>query len=538
MKIIKLLIQSSKLLFIVAVITSAMTGICSSFLIKMIVESINQPGFQADSFKLQFGLFWIGYGVLAVASSFAISKLSQGIIHKLRISLSTKILQADFQQIEYNQDKIFPILTEDIKTIYHGIDRLPSVTTGLATVLGVLGYIVYQHPALSLAVFCLFFAVFLLTRLSLPFIRRYQEESRVLWNDIFKIFEGLTFGIKELSINKKFKKFYLNNIIENTSKEQNRYMVKESIVVAIASKSGDMVLLLGMAGLVVYIYASGFVEPSVFGEFLTLVLFIMAPLTTVSGWFSNLKRIEVALEQINKTGIDLDSATKLVKSELLRENKNSDVLIDLKGIKHEYYNPDEDEHFELGPIDLSIKQGELIFLLGGNGSGKTTLAKMILGLYTPKEGEVYFTDQRVTDANREDYRSKFSATFVDSYLFEDITHIENDVVRERSEDLLKTLEMTKKVRIENNKFSTTRLSEGQKKRLSLINAILKDTDIYLFDEWAANQDPHFKKIFYEIILQDLKKAGKTIIVISHDEQYFDSGDRVIKLMEGQLVKSN
>lgn len=536
MKIIKLLIQSSKLLFVVAVFSSALTGICSSFLIKMIVESINTKNFDASSFQLEFALFWIGYGILAVISSFAVSKLSQGIIHQLRISLSTKILQADFSEIERNQDRIFPILTEDIKTIYHGIDRLPSVTTGLATVLGVLGYIVYQHPTLSLAVLGLFFAVFILTKLSLPLTRKYQEKSRVLWNDIFKIFEGLTYGIKELSLNKKFKKFYLKDVIEKTSEEQNKYMVKESVVVAIASKSGDMVLLMGMAALVVYIFASGFVEPSVFGEFLTLVLFIIAPLSTVSGWFSNLKRIEVALEQISETGIDLEETVHLVKPvELSEEGVDDSAVIDLVGVKHEYYNPDEDEHFELGPIDLSIKKGELIFLLGGNGSGKTTLAKMMLGLYPPKEGVVKYKGQSIDDFNREDYRSKFAATFVDSYLFDNVTHIDDVDVLKRGEELLKTLEMTKKVRIENGKFSTTRLSEGQKKRLGLINAILKDTDIYLFDEWAANQDPYFKKIFYETILQDLKKAGKTIIVISHDEQYFDRGDRVIKLMEGQLV---
>lgn len=535
MKIIKLLIQSSKLLFVLALVSSALTGICSSFLIKMITESINTKAFDAAEFKLQFGLFWVGYGVLAVVSSFAVSKLSQGIIHKLRVSLSTKILQADFSEIERNQDRIFPILTEDIKTIYHGIDRLPSVTTGLATVLGVLGYIVYQHPTLSLAVFGLFLAVFILTKLSLPLTRKYQEKSRVLWNDIFKIFEGLTFGIKELSINKSFKKFYLKEVIEKTSEEQNKYMVKESVVVAIASKSGDLVLLLGMAGLIVYIFSTGFVEATVFGEFLTLVLFIIAPLSTVAGWFSNLKRIEVALEQISATGINLEDSIHVEQPVELGEGIADAPIIDLVGVKHEYYNPDEDEHFELGPIDLSIKQGELIFLLGGNGSGKTTLAKMILGLYPPIDGDILYKGQKIIDLNREDYRSKFSATFVDSYLFDNITHIDEDAVVKRGQQLLETLEMTKKVKIENGKFSTTRLSEGQKKRLGLINAILKDTDIYLFDEWAANQDPHFKKIFYEVILQDLKKAGKTIVVISHDEQYFDKGDRVIKLMEGQLV---
>jgi len=135
----------------------------------------------------------------------------------------------------------------------------------------------------------------------------------------------------------------------------------------------------------------------------------------------------------------------------------------------------------------------------------------------------------------DDYRSKFSATFVDSYLFENLTHLGEETILRKGEELLKTLELTKKVKIEDMKFSTVRLSDGQKKRLGLLISILEDKDIYLFDEWAANQDPHFKKIFYEIILQDLKKAGKTIIVISHDEQYFDHGDRVLKLMEGRLV---
>ena len=138
-------------------------------------------------------------------------------------------------------------------------------------------------------------------------------------------------------------------------------------------------------------------------------------------------------------------------------------------------------------------------------------------------------------AGDNDYRNHFSATFVDSYLFDKLIHIADDHLEDRGQQLIETLELTKKVKIKNKRFSTSRLSEGQKKRLGLMVSILEDKDIYLFDEWAANQDPHFKKIFYEIILQDLRKAGKTVIVITHDEQYFDRCDRVIKLMEGKLV---
>ena len=94
--------------------------------------------------------------------------------------------------------------------------------------------------------------------------------------------------------------------------------------------------------------------------------------------------------------------------------------------------------------------------------------------------------------------------------------------------------MDKKVKIEKHGFSTKNLSEGQKKRLSLITAILENKDIYLFDEWAANQDPEFKKIFYTEIIPYLKVSGKTQIVISHDDQYFYLADRVIKLRDGQI----
>jgi putative ATP-binding cassette transporter len=535
MKIIKLLLQSSKGLFAIAAISSVFTGVCSSFLIKMIHESVQATDFDSSSFMLVFGMYWIGYGVLAVVSSFTVSKLSQGIIHKLRMQLSDKILNAEYQSIETNQQKIFPILTEDIKTISNGIDRLPSVTTGLATVIGILSYMVWYSPILTLSVIGLFAIVFIITKLSLPLTRKYQEKSRILWNDIFKLFEGLVYGIKELSLNKDFKKSYLNDVIEPTSRKQNSYMIKESVVVAVTSKSGDMVLLLGMAALIVVIFKTGFVEAQVFGNYLTLVLFTIAPLSTVTGWFSNMKRIEVALEQIAIIGVDLEETKASEDIKLLASSNVNAPIVELKGVKHEYYNPDEDEHFELGPIDLKIEQGELIFLLGGKGSGKTTLAKILLGLYAAKDGKIFFQGEEVLDGFKEDFRSKFSATFVDSYLFENLTHLGEENILARGQELLKTLELTKKVKIENMKFSTLRLSEGQKKRLGLLNAILEDKEIYLFDEWAANQDPHFKKIFYEIILQDLKKAGKTIIVISHDEQYFESGDRVIKLMEGKLV---
>lgn len=535
MRIIKLLLQSSKLLFSIASVTSVLTGLCSTMVIKQIHEAIQTDQFDQTNFVTIFLIFWLGYGIFAVISTYTVSLLTQSIIHKLRIDLSEKILRAKFSTIERNQGRLLPILTEDIKTIATSIDRMPSVTTGLATVIGILVYMISFSPVLSLSTLVLFFIVWIVMKISLPLVRKYAEHARELWNDVFEHFEGLIFGIKELTLNSQFKKIYVTDLIDPTSRKQNSYNVKENLVSSMASKSTDMILLFGIGTMIILIFRTDFATLEIFGQYLILVLMTIAPLSSATGFMANLKRIEVALDQINEVGLVLDKQTSGHIEALTNDVKPGDTLIELKGVKHEYYNPDEDEHFELGPIDLSIKKGELLFLLGGNGSGKTTLAKIVLGLYPAKDGHIEFNGKKIDDSYIDDYRNHFSATFVDSYLFDKLIHIADDHLEDRGQQLIETLELTKKVKIKNKRFSTSRLSEGQKKRLGLMVSILEDKDIYLFDEWAANQDPHFKKIFYEIILQDLRKAGKTVIVITHDEQYFDRCDRVIKLMEGKLV---
>lgn len=535
MRIIKLLLQSSKLLFSIASVTSVLTGLCSTMVIKQIHEAIQTDKFNQSEFVTIFLIFWLGYGIFAVISTYTVSLLTQSIIHKLRIDLSEKILRAKFSTIERNQGRLLPILTEDIKTIATSIDRMPSVTTGLATVIGILVYMISFSPVLSLSTLVLFFIVWIVMKISLPLVRKYAEHARELWNDVFEHFEGLIFGIKELTLNSQFKKIYVTDLIDPTSRKQNSYNVKENLVSSMASKSTDMILLFGIGTMIILIFRTDFATLEIFGQYLILVLMTIAPLSSATGFMANLKRIEVALDQINEVGLVLDEQTSGRIQNLNDPTQAGETLIELKGVKHEYYNPDEDEHFELGPIDLSIKKGELLFLLGGNGSGKTTLAKIILGLYPAKDGHIEFAGQKIDDTFIDDYRDHFSATFVDSYLFDKLIHIQDDHLEEQGQGLIETLELTKKVKIKNKRFSTSRLSEGQKKRLGLMVSILEDKDIYLFDEWAANQDPHFKKIFYEIILQDLRKAGKTVIVITHDEQYFDRCDRVIKLMEGKLV---
>jgi putative ATP-binding cassette transporter len=185
-------------------------------------------------------------------------------------------------------------------------------------------------------------------------------------------------------------------------------------------------------------------------------------------------------------------------------------------------------------LALTLRPGELLFIIGGNGSGKSTLAKLITGLYIPETGEIQLDGKLINQQNREWYRQHFSVVFSDFYLFERLLGFDNADLDRQAQEYLKQLQLDHKVKVEQGRLSTTALSQGQQKRLALLTAYLEDRPIYLFDEWAADQDPLFKEIFYTQFLPQLRDRGKTVLVISHDDHYFYLADHMIKLDYGMV----
>jgi putative ATP-binding cassette transporter len=257
---------------------------------------------------------------------------------------------------------------------------------------------------------------------------------------------------------------------------------------------------------------------------------------TLVGTIPTFRNAAISLEKVEQLGVTLSAVDVSEAASRLPEKALPPwERLDLVGVTHSYYREREAEQFVLGPISLTLYPGEVVFLIGGNGSGKTTLAKLITGLYIPEGGQIRLNGRLVDEYNRDHLRQHFSVVFSDFYLFEQFLGLEGPDLDREARVYVERLQLEGKVTVEGGRLSTTDLSQGQRKRLALLTAYLEDRPIYLFDEWAADQDPLFKEVFYYQILPELKARGKTVIVISHDDRYYHVGDRLIKLDYGRLV---
>jgi putative ATP-binding cassette transporter len=191
----------------------------------------------------------------------------------------------------------------------------------------------------------------------------------------------------------------------------------------------------------------------------------------------------------------------------------------------------------VGPVSFEVEKSQLTFIVGGNGSGKSTLGKIISLHYGAKQGEIYFGQTLVTAETLNSCRQLVEAIYSDYYLFDRLLGEVDQKSEQKIKALLEELSLSEKVAINNGRFSTTALSDGQRRRLSLLVAFLTDRELYLFDEWAADQDPEFKEVFYYKILPDLKAQGKAVIVISHDDRYFPVADKILVMENGVLLET-
>jgi putative ATP-binding cassette transporter len=261
---------------------------------------------------------------------------------------------------------------------------------------------------------------------------------------------------------------------------------------------------------------------------------MFASVEAISRAMPMLSKATLALENIDNLETNLVRATR-DRTELVLDPPTSFEQISLERVVYTHRGPDNAPVFTLGPCDLTLKAGETVFLVGGNGSGKSTLVRVLTHLYETEAGAIIWDGQLVRESNVSRYRNLFSAVYADFHLFDRLYGMD-DVDPERVRGLLADVGLGDKTGYEDGKFTTLDLSTGQRKRLALVVALTEDRPIFVLDELSADQDPGFRRRYYEEFLPALKAQGKTLIVVSHDERYFHLADHVVTMEDGRFVQ--
>lgn len=533
---LKYLIKQSKPLLLSASIASIVHGICSVLLLAQISAALTTAESDNGEMALVFAATALCVMWSYMAAAILFERLGQRAHAELRSFIAKRVIVADYRQLELlGAARIQSALSEHCTRVAEFFVSFPVILTNAVVVAGCLVYMAFlSWQVFSLAILVIGFGSLGYHLAHLRAIRHLDIAAQEQDN-LFAYFRSLTDGAKELRLNRDKRTTFYNEVlgqsIEKVRKERTLGMS-----IFVASASWGNFLIYAFIGMVLFLLVGDVPDRTLIMTGYALVfVYMLGPLEAL---LLNIPRANLAqvsadrIDEITRSMFSSESQTNKVDLPPLQS-------ITLQGVLHRYYHEQKDEMFTLGPVDLQFSPGEITFLVGGNGSGKTTLAKLLVGLYPPEEGKIILNDVVINDTNRDHYRQFFTTIFSDFHLFERLleTSYEKDL-DQRGNELLTKLHLQHKVKVQNGAFTTLTLSQGQRKRLALVVTYLENRPFMVFDEWAADQDPVFKEIFYHELLPELRAMGKTILVISHDDRYFHLADRLIRMENGRLTYAN
>jgi putative ATP-binding cassette transporter len=431
--------------------------------------------------------------------------------------------------------RILTVLTQDVLMVTGGLQIIPALALHGSVVLGCVLYLAWLSPRVLMAALAFVVIGAITFRGAHLLARGHLLRARQTAEEIFRNLETMTRALKELKLSRQRRSGFLDRDLTPAAVEYRLHTLRSAAAYSLSGNWSQLIFFAVMGALIFAPSWTGASGRLVGGYGLTL-LFLLGPLTAILGSTTVLATAWTAAGRL--TGL-IATLEPLQREQLEQDGTRLHGdwdAIHLCEVTHRYIDRDGATGFMLGPIDATIDRGDIVFLVGGNGSGKTTLAKMICGLYQPEAGEMRLGSQVIGPNEIGSYRELFGGVFSDYFLFDTIAGAEDGSQDAAIAAQLATFDLANKVKVQQGKYSTTAVSQGQRKRLALLTACLEGRQLLVFDEWAAEQDPTFKRLFYHAILPSLKASGKTVIVVTHDDTYFDVADQVIKLDFGQVVQ--
>jgi putative ATP-binding cassette transporter len=531
MGLLAFLLRASRGTVVLSVLAGLAGGVASVGLVALIHAVLGRGGGELRGLALAFLALSLVSALSRFAAQAAMVRLAQGTVSRLCVALCRQLLAVPLRTFEgLDPAGLLAVLTEDIVIVANALVGIPLLAINLPIVAVCLLYVGWLSPRLlGAGVVFATLAIVVYQATAARGMRRLAL-ARAGQDALVAHFRSLIAGFRELKQHEGRREAFLAEELPTAADRVRAQTVAGLTFFALAGSWGQTAFF-GFIGLLLFAFAgtpdSG---QSVLAGVVLVVLYLMTPLDVILTWLPLLGRAGVSLRRIEALGLSLAEAASADLAGPMQATPPFRSEISLEGATFAY----EGEDFVLGPIDLTLRSEEIVFLAGGNGSGKTTLVKLITGLYTPDEGTIRVDGRPVTPETLEAYRRLFSVVFVDGHVFPTLGGLDRPGLDDEAAALLGRLGLAGRVRVKAGAFSTLDISQGQKKRLALAAAWLEDRPIVVLDEWAANQDREFKRLFYHELLPEWRRRGKTLVVITHDEVEFPAADRVLRLDAGRL----
>ncbi|MEN8624886.1 multidrug ABC transporter permease/ATP-binding protein [Psychrobacter proteolyticus] len=521
---------------------------------------ISQPVFDTLSWLSlgQFSLLILLLLVTTFLSQYALTRLGHRFVYELRTKLVKQIIDTTVPQIDHlGSARLLASLSSDIQSITVAFVRMPELVQGIILSVGVGLYLGWLSlPLLFIVMFWIVMTIWISTIL-VKHVYTHLTELREINDALYQDYQSIIEGRKELALNQhRAEKLYTDDFLAHAKSYEKT--VTKSDTFHLSAVNWSNIMMFASIG-IVFAVANYFDIPmGVATTFSLTILFMQSPLLHAVGAYPTLQTAQVALEKIQSLELaehqpsfatdtvaqDWQSITlnninyRYVGSSNSNSSHAPDIAVNAQNSDNSANNQNPANNI-LKSVNLTLQRGDVVFLIGANGSGKSTLAKIITGIFTPTTGTVQVDGQSVNSENNADFRQLFSAIFSDQHLFKQLIGIQgNEPDAALVSDWLHKLNLQEKVSVSDHKLSTDKLSQGQRKRLAMLIAVAEQKDILLLDEWAADQDPAFRRVFYQTLIPELKAMGKTLFIISHDDGYFEHADRLLLMKEGRLIELN
>lgn len=521
-------------LLALAISASILCGLATVCLFAFAFQTVNGHEFFGLPWAPTFAVIAASFLVFRSISTLVIAYIGNKAAAEIRVEIAKRVIAAPQDRLEdVGNARLMTTLTADTMALLAVLPRVVQLSTSGATVVALfvyLGWLSLQGLALVLLAIVIGAPLYWILA---------QHAGRLSYalgatrDRLYRLLEGLILGVKQLRMNGRYGREYLEREMSGTQSEIQKRSLRISMTMLSATNAAQLVLLILLGGLIAFLTSDSFVRTEGRTEFIFGVIYMMSPLEMLIGSFAALREVGTTVRRIQDIGLTPPGGAREPEPPIPADQVASKGHLALQGVTYAYGGTST---FVLGPIDVVMQPGEIIFVTGGNGSGKSTFIKLLTGLYTPCHGRVLLDCESVKDGGRQRYREQFSVIYDDMYLFDRIWNGHLPEVTDAAHRQLRLLGLEHLVNLEGDRFSNTRaLSRGQKKRLALVAALLEDRPIYVFDEWAADQDVEWRRYFYRTLLPQMRDRGKLIVAITHDEGYDDVPDRILHLHDGRLA---